>query len=265
MTPFRIVVSWLAFLFLLYRGVVLSIEGIQDFYGSRWSRWKLDDVRLGRILLWSPFWFLLALCLIAPWIRKLLIAANRLPENIRFDESSAEMLNLFARWAFCLLFVAGFFQLVPRNLGDFLDYTSSSSRDFGNIFDLFYPFIAVISLVCVLAPELAAIASSGFTRFIDAVFFPGGREAKPPYTLKLARFYVEKQRWEEAETEYARMLSFYPDQPEDWQERLTLAFRRRDAPAGSTPERVLAEALKALKAPTDREAVYQQFTRGRPV
>ena len=116
-----------------------------------------------------------------------------------------------------------------------------------------------------IAPEIAIVASSGFTRFIDAVFFPGGREAKPPYTLKLARCYVDKQRWEEAEAEYARMLSFYPDQPEAWQERLTLAFRRRDTSAGSTPEMVLAGALKALKTPTDREAVYQQFTRGRPV
>ena len=120
-------------------------------------------------------------------------------------------------------------------------------------------------LAFLIAPEISILSSSSFTRFIDAVFFPGAREAKPPYTLKLARFYVEKHRWEEAETEYARMLSFYPDQPEAWQERLTLAFRRRDTPAGSTPEMVLAEALKALKTPTDREAVYQQFTRGRQV
>ena len=153
-------------------------------------------------------------------------------------ESFAENLNTVGRWLLVLLFFIWTFKGI---------------------------WGAAILAAMLAAPELSILASSGFTRFIDAVFFPGAREAKPPYTLKLARFYVEKQRGEEAEAEYVRMLSFYPDQPEAWQERLTLAFRRRDTPAGSTPEMVLAEALKALKTPTDREAVYQQFTRGKPV
>lgn len=63
----------------------------------------------------------------------------------------------------------------------------------------------------------------------------------------------------EAEAEYARMLSFYPDQPEAWQERLALAFQR-PAPADPEPSEMLAKGPKALTKPTDREALHRRFT-----
>ena len=197
----------------------------------------LRDFEVSRFLIGSLI-YIIALAIIVPWLRSWSVRFSCLKLGMWISESVAENLNTAGRWILAVLCLS----LVLQG-----------------------GFFMALFLAFLIAPEISVLSSSGFTRFIDAVFFPGAREAKPPYTLKLARFYVEKQRWEEAETEYARMLSFYPDQPEDWQERLTLAFRRRDAPAGSTPERVLAEALKALKAPTDREAVYQQFTRGRPV
>ena len=143
----------------------------------------------------------------------------------------AEKLNLGGRWilaAACLLLVfqGGFFMA------------------------LFMAFL--------IAPEVSILSSSGFTSFIDAVFFPGGREAKPPFTLKLARFYAENQRFDEAEAEYIRMLSFYPDQPEAWEERLALAFQR-PAPADPGPAKVLAAAFKALSKPADRDALHRRF------
>ena len=205
--------------------------------------------------------------IIFPWFR-ILIARRRknLVLHVHGDSVSI-LINGIGRWAAVMVLLTIIAGSLPRGVMGFLIVTPYSQADW---FSFPFPALLLDAMLAVasamlIAPEIAIVASSGFTRFIDAVFFPGGREAKPPYTLKLARFYVEKQRWEEAEAEYARMLSFYPDQPEAWQERLTLAFRRRDTSAGSTPEMVLAGALKALKTPTDREAVYQQFTRGRPV
>ncbi len=109
-------------------------------------------------------------------------------------------------------------------------------------------------------PEVFRYATFCFTGFIDAVFFPGRREAKPPYTLKLARFYREQQRLSEAEAEYARVLSFHPEQLEAWQERLDLAFLRKEA-ADPAPRDVLAEAIHALPQPRDKEVIFQRFSR----
>ena len=123
-----------------------------------------------------------------------------------------------------------------------------------------YHFLAVPSAV-LIGPEVSQLFSLGPSAFIDAVFFPGGREARPPYTLKLARFYVQKNRWDDAEEEYARMLSFYPRALEAWEERLALAFRR-GGEADPEPRKILASAIKALQRPEDREAIHKCFTRG---
>jgi hypothetical protein len=280
MTIYKTVVSWLAFLFFAYVVIKRSSQ-----LSWRWFLGQLDSVDPERWDSWIPvrgetlgtlddiwyalFWTLLGLMLVTPWLRPWWSNRRKSARPISFDDPLSSWLNLAGRWVCAVIYLDHLFLWLPfhpsffmRQLHPDYFYTQNAGDYFANAIR---PVILGVGTTLLIAPELTQFASSGFTRFIDAVFFPGGREAKPPYTLKLARFYVEKQRWEEAEAEYARMLSFYPDQPEAWQERLTLAFRRRDAPAGSTPERVLAEALKVLKTPTDREAVYQQFTRGRPV
>ena len=71
---------------------------------------------------------------------------------------------------------------------------------------------------------------------------------------------MEQQRLAEAEVEYARMLSFYPEQLEAWQERLDLAFRRK-AEADPPPQEVLAGAIHALPQPGDKELIFQRFSR----
>ena len=274
MTIYKTVVSGLAFLFLFYRGVfligvlVLDHLGLKPYPGPAPPFYSYaGQVSLGESLKCSPLWACLAFMIIFPWFR--ILIARRRKNHVRHvhGDSVSILINGIGRWAAVMVLLTIIAGALPRGVMGFLIVTPYSQADW---FSFPFPALLLDAMLAVasamlIAPEIAIVASSGFTRFIDAVFFPGGREAKPPYTLKLARLYMEKQRWEEAEAEYALMLSFYPDQPEAWQERLTLAFRRRDTYAGSTPEMVLAGALKALKTPTDREAVYQQFTRGRPV
>ena len=267
MTSYKTVVSWLAFLFLLYRGVFLSIVlvldrvGLKPYPGPAASFYSYaGQVSLGESLKCSPLWACLAFMVIFPWLRINIARTGKSHlRHVNWDSFSL-LINGIGRWAAVLTLLTIIAGKWPRGVLGFLIVTPYSQEDW---FSFPFPALlldATLALASaeLIAPEIAIVASSGFTRFIDAVFFPGGREAKPPYTLKLARFYVENQRFEEAEAEYARMVSFYPDQPEAWQERLALAFQR-PAPAEPAPPEVLAAALKAISKPADREALHRQF------
>lgn len=177
------------------------------------------------------------------------------------DDPLSSWLNIAGRWICGVIYLDHLFYWLPFHPSEFMrqlrpDAFYDSAAYFAGIIR---PFVLGTATALLIAPELTQLASAGFTGFIDAVLFPGGREAKPPYTLKLARSYVEKQRWDEAEVEYARMLFFYPDQPEAWQERLALAFQH-PGPAEPAPAKVLAASFKALSKPEDREAVHRRFT-----
>jgi hypothetical protein len=269
MTTFKTVVSWLGFLFLAYRGSLLAWPWALALFEVTpplsWGPWEYESGvnyrELNRIWVWSPVWCLIAVALIFPWLRAFAGRMRRSSCLQQMDDPVPLTVNLVGRWGFALLFLLPLLGWLPDPVTGFLTFDPAADFwDQWNPFHgLFEPFMLGILAAMMLAPEGAALASSGFTRFIDAVFFPGGREAKPPYSLKLARFYAEKERWDEAEAEYARMLEFYPDMREAWQERLELAFRR-PATAGTVPAEVLAAAFKALSKPDDREALHRRFT-----
>lgn len=230
------VISWLA-----YFGAVAYVgwrgwQFVRD-YLDRIGRSKSFTLHLkydGETL-WLIGLLIAVAVMMFPWIKRVMIFVRGLKSEEALNDSAALVWNMSGRWllAICLLLPMG------GNFGVSL--------------------LLAIGAMILVSPEFTAVFSSGFTTFIDAVFFPGGREKKPPYTLKLARFYVEKQRWEDAEIEYARMLSFYPDQPEAWQERLALAFRR-PAPADPSPEEILAAGFKALRTVKEREALHRRFS-----
>ena len=236
MTTYRTVVSWLAFVFSAGIGISMGWGVVKDFLAS------IRDVLHGRgfhmsfghpmgELVASIAVAVLALAIIAPWLQMLATRYRWFGANHWFTISSAERLNIAGRW------------LLSVVLG-------VMAGPLGFLFPVFLIF-----------PEVAQLFSLGPSAFIDAIFFPGGHEAMPPYTVKLARFYVKKQRWEDAEDEYARMLSFYPGALEAWEERLALAFLR-GADADPEPQKILALAIKALKRPEDQQVIHKRFTRG---
>ena len=250
MTTYRTVVSWLAFVLSAGIGISMGWDVVRSFlYGVRDgmqgrgfhmpSGFPMSDV--------LPFMAMAvcALAIIAPWLQMLATRYCWFGANHWFTISSAEKLNIGGRWLLSIgLAVLG----GPLGL-------------LGGLWFLGTPLGFVFLLVFLIFPEVAQLFSLGPSAFIDAVFFPGGREAKPPYTVKLARFYVKKQRWEDAEDEYARMLSFYPGALEAWEERLALAFLR-GANADPEPQKILALAIKALKRPEDQQVIHKRFTRG---
>ena len=273
MTTYKTVVSWLVFLFLAYVVVKRSFQRLwhevmlQLYYidADRWGK-HIDVVRSYagvEDILAGLIWTIVALMLVAPWLRALWSRRRKSARTIPQDDPHSSWLNIAGRWICALIYLDHMFGWLPFHPSTFMrplrpDYPET--LDAVNFFaGVFRPFILGTGAAFLIAPELAQLASSGFTSFIDAVFFPGSREAKPPYTLKLARFYVENQRFDEAEAEYARMLSFYPDQPEAWHERLGLAFQR-PAPAERAPAEVLAAAFKALSKPSDRDTLHRRFT-----
>lgn len=52
---------------------------------------------------------------------------------------------------------------------------------------------------------------------VDSIFFPGGSLEKPPLNLKLPAYYIEHERYEEARTEYRRIIKHYPDEVEAYE------------------------------------------------
>lgn len=286
----RPVVSWCTILILLHRSAVLgwpwALDRLQVPPPKSWGPWQYNSTlnfpRIHDAMAWSPAWALVALCLIAPalaFLHRLIFRSRPAPGDLAPAQSSLlvspqenpwpDRLNLAGRWGFAILFLAALVGVVPEGVAAFLmlDPEWPSWGFWTPLSDLFMTFFFGILSAVLIAPEVSQLASSGFTGFIDAVFFPNDRDRIPPYTLKLARFYVQQNRWAEADAEFERVLSHHPQRLEAWVERLEAACRRPPLPAthadpdpDSTPEAILADALKNLKSPTDRDTIHTRFT-----
>jgi tetratricopeptide (TPR) repeat protein len=274
MTTYRTIVSWLAFLFLLWRGSWLGMTWMQHHFG--WHRIAgpdkifffqgLSGPDLKETLVWGLLWGPISLIIVAPWLCAGYGKCRGLPFSAGLENDQGLLLNTLGRWAFAFAWLAALLRWAPLGVVAFLSWNPRAGEEpmHGHFTGLFLHWAISVLCAMLIAPEFSRMASSGLTAFIDAVFFPGGREAKPPYTLKLARFYVQKKRWDEAEAEYARMLSFHPDQPEAWAERLAIALKRGEE-ADPPPEKILAASLKKVTSPAARERlqrIYEAARRG---
>lgn len=219
----------------------------------------------GDLVAWSALWAVVLLLLLAPWLRFLVAWAMCAKHRPEISDPLSVSLNAAGRWGFALLFGLSVLEVIsPNAAGYVLLNPADPARwsGFNSAFSL--ALITGILSVILVAPEIAQLATSKLTGWIDAVFFPGGREKRPPFTLKLAEFYLGKGRWEEAETELARVLSYYPRELSAWELRLRVAFARKaegEGQEGPEPEEVLGSALRALKEPHEREAIHAAYLR----
>lgn len=283
MTFFGTIVSWLASGWIILRSVQLTWAWGMDRFGhkavtsSRVSpagpvHLFYSPVTLDGILLASIPWALCGVAILLPWVWPLFqrITRGKRPAGGDWLVWS----NLAGRWICAGLILGSLMDYLPRPIKGFLTFDPYASPF--SLGDYFTGIMVIVlwglTAVLLIAPEAVRLGSSGFTGFIDSVFFPGARDKKPPYTIKLARFYVEKNRLDEAEAEFARMLKFYPQAPEAWQERLALAFlreRKLRSPAAAgeeleahpAPQAVLAAGLKALRTAADQEKLHAVFLR----
>ncbi len=273
MSTSRTVTSWLAFLFLAYRASVLGLPWLADDLGLAtevaWGPWKYFPgcpyEALDAAFRWLPLWGLIAGGLMVPWGRWVL-GWVREGEPVPIDDEVSRRWNAAGRWGLAGVVVGNLFRVVPRAWVDFLTLDPSTEHGSGaGAIPEGHPVAPVLLgmlLAALIGPEVRAWACAGFQGFIDGVFLPGGREAVPPYTVRLARFYGEKQRWAEAEAEYARVLSFHPERLEAWRERLEVALRRGAEAAPSAGE-IAAAARRALRGEAEREVIRACYEAGR--
>lgn len=66
------------------------------------------------------------------------------------------------------------------------------------------------------------IATRPLIMMVDSLFFPGGSLEKPVLNLKLPRYYINESRYDEALTEYKRILKHYPDETEAYENAIWL-------------------------------------------
>ncbi|MDB6069021.1 MAG: hypothetical protein JWL81_192 [Verrucomicrobiales bacterium] len=284
--------SWFAVVLLLYRGSILgwpwALDLLKVLPPKSWGPWKyhagLNFPWINDAMAFSPLWALVALCLLAPSMaflyRRLFGPRPSLSDAIPSqahppfgtglnENPWPDRINLAGRWGFAVIYASDLLGTSARGMTDFLLLDPERpgfmvATPWGQVFmTFFYGILAAI----LIAPEISQLASSGLTGFIDAVFFPNDRDRVPPYTLKLARFYVQQKRWTDADAEFERVLSHHPQRLEAWIERLEAACVRSSTPTtdatadpDSTPEAILAAALKSLKTPADRDSIHTRFT-----
>ena len=60
------------------------------------------------------------------------------------------------------------------------------------------------------------------TLWVDSLFFPGGKLSKPILNLKLPAYYIREERYEEALSEYQKIIHHHPDVAEAYEKAIWL-------------------------------------------
>ncbi|HQZ26910.1 MAG TPA: hypothetical protein PK648_02080 [Verrucomicrobiales bacterium] len=76
--------------------------------------------------------------------------------------------------------------------------------------------------ICFLWETIFHIATRPLTKMVDSLFFPGGKLSRPVLNLKLPAYYINEGRYEEALSEYQKILKYYPDEPEPYEKAIWL-------------------------------------------
>lgn len=86
------------------------------------------------------------------------------------------------------------------------------------------------------------VATRPFILMVDSLFFPGGELAKPVLNLKLPGYYIQEGRFDEALTEYRKILKHYPDEVEAYEKAIWLYVTVFEEPAQA--RRLVARAKR---------------------
>ena len=69
-----------------------------------------------------------------------------------------------------------------------------------------------LASVILIAPETTFRVAEWCSRPFVAILFPSDRFNKPPLSYKLARYYRDAQRWEDAARQYRKIIRYYPNE-----------------------------------------------------
>lgn len=123
------------------------------------------------------------------------------------------------------------------------------SRHVGGISFVFcLPFLVVATLL--ILEEL----TRPFTWIIDSVFgTTRGSGERPPLDLRLARFYVEQERLDDALSEYTRMMKLHPTIPEPYEQIMILLASTGQSRARI--DKVKRQGLRKMRSPEARASL----------
>lgn len=122
------------------------------------------------------------------------------------------------------------------------------------------PILFIVSILCFvlalafLLPEVMR----PFTWMVDKFFGTGpGEGGKPPLDLRLVRFYVKEERFEDALEEARRIVKFHPYAAEAWEQAILMtAIVSRDR---GKVDRIFRKANRKIKDLDGRAALRRCY------
>ncbi len=118
------------------------------------------------------------------------------------------------RWTLSAVSFIGFFLL----MGKAFEISSFSSAAY-----MIYGFSALIISILFTVPETVIPLCEFFSRIFTSIIFPDDKFRKPMLTYILARRYAKEARYVEAIYEYRKIIHYYPDELEAYEELISIS------------------------------------------
>jgi hypothetical protein len=120
-------------------------------------------------------------------------------------------------------------------------------------------FASLILGLALVGKDVASLVARPITLFVDVIYGTGPGRGKPPLNYRLARGYVAAGRFDDAVTEYQRIMRYYPRELEPYSEciRMLLEFSR-DHPQATRCLRRGLRHMRNRKARDALRAVYRK-------
>jgi hypothetical protein len=98
--------------------------------------------------------------------------------------------------------------------------------------------------VFLMAPETAFRAAEVFSRPFVAILFPSEHFSRPPLNYRLARYYRDMKRWDDAARQYRKIIRYYPKERDAYVELLDVAAKMHDDEMHQKYKRLLRKRFR---------------------
>jgi tetratricopeptide (TPR) repeat protein len=85
-----------------------------------------------------------------------------------------------------------------------------------------------ITSVLLISPETVFTLAEWCSRPFAAILFPSEHFNRPPLSYKLARYYRDAQRWQDAARQYRKIIRYYPKEADAYLELRQVAEKMGD-------------------------------------
>jgi len=139
------------------------------------------------------------------------------------------------RWVLALLCAGGGVKLMMDAL------KMNSVGAFGHVMGA---VLAMVTVVLLITPETVFKVAEWCARPFVEILWPSERLEKPPLNYRLARYYAQCLRLEEAIEEYQKIITHYPDERDAYTELITVAEQLGDEAMKAEYEKLFRERFE---------------------